>query len=58
MKNNIKKQQQLVDDFNSNYDDSIQEVTIRASANLMGGHSAMGWFEEISGCYSLERVIS
>lgn len=34
----------------------IQEVTVRAPATIMGGHSAVGWFEEISGCYQLDRV--
>jgi hypothetical protein len=38
-------------------DDSIQEVTVQAPAQIIGGHSAVGWFIEISGCYALERVI-
>lgn len=36
----------------------IKEVTISNPASIMGGHSVVGWFEEISGCYSLDRVIN
>lgn len=58
----------LVQIFNATYkvgdivklkmdDDSIQNVTIQAPAQILGGHSAVGWFIEISGCYDLSRVI-
>ncbi len=36
----------------------IKEVTVESPATILGGHSAVGWFEEISGCYSLDRVIN
>lgn len=36
----------------------IKIVTVKSPATILGGHSAVGWFNEISGCYSLDRVIS
>jgi hypothetical protein len=36
---------------------SIMIVTVKHPATILGGHSSMGWFEEISGCYQLDRVI-
>lgn len=64
----LKTLQKLVDEFNAKYsvgdkvklrkdDESIQEVTVRYPASIMGGHSAVGWFDEISGSYCLQRVI-
>lgn len=64
----LKKLQQEVDEFNANHEvgskvkvrlDSgeIIEATIYNKATILGGHSAVGWFEEISGCYSLDRVL-
>lgn len=35
----------------------IKEVTVRASASILINNSAVGWFEEIKGCYNLDRVI-
>jgi hypothetical protein len=37
-------------------DGNIREVTIERPASILGGHSSVGWFEEISGCYQLDRV--
>lgn len=37
-------------------DGSIKIVTVKAPASILGGHTAVGWFEEVSGCYSLEKV--
>lgn len=34
----------------------IKMVTVRMPATVLSGHSAVGWFKEISGCYSLDRV--
>lgn len=34
----------------------IKEVTVKSPASILGGHTSVGWFEEISGCYDLERV--
>jgi hypothetical protein len=36
--------------------DGVKEVTIKHPATIAGGHSAVGWFEEISGYYLLDRV--
>lgn len=38
-------------------DGSVKEWTIKAQADLLGGHTPVAWFEEKSGAYSLERVI-
>lgn len=37
-------------------DGEIQEVTVKHEATILSGHSSVGWFEEISGCYQLDRV--
>ena len=34
----------------------VKEVTVDSEATVLGGHSAVGWFKEISGCYQLDRV--
>ncbi len=34
----------------------IEIVTVKAPASVIGGHSSVGWFDEISGCYDLTRV--
>lgn len=39
-------------------DGKIEEVTIRHPATVFNGHSAVGWFDEISGCCDLDRVRS
>jgi len=63
----LKQLQSQVDDFNATYKvgDTLllekdsgerQTVTVHNPATILGGHSAVGWFEEISGCYSLDRV--
>ena len=30
-------------------------TVVRAEAEVLGGHSAVGWFEGVSGCYSIEN---
>lgn len=35
----------------------IIDVTVRHVATILSGHSAVGWFEEVSGCYSLDSII-
>ena len=68
---NLKKLQQQeqkkVDDWNSKYQvgqkvivtkdngDKIETVTTN-EATLLGGHTAVGWFKDISGAYSLDRA--
>lgn len=59
--------QKKVDVFNQTYgigcrvdlrldSGETKSVTVRAPASILGGHSAVAWFEEISGCYSIDRV--
>jgi len=60
-----KQLQKIVDNFNTAHPvgakciiilDSGQakEVTVRSEATILGGHSAVGWFNEISGAYYIE----
>ncbi len=66
MENN-KKEQKKVDEWNNKYsvgqkvivkmdDDSDFTTTTRYPAELLGGHTAVGWFIGIRGCYSLDRA--
>jgi hypothetical protein len=66
-KPNQKALQKKVDEFNINYpvgtevyitkdDGGIMQTKVKHPAEVMGGHSAIGWFENISGCYSLDKV--
>jgi hypothetical protein len=67
MKINVKKIQDRVDSFNKKYSagdkvkikrpDGIFEATVSNPATILGGHSAVGWFEEFSGCYDLDFII-
>lgn len=67
MQPSLKKIQSQVDNFNSKHSvgDSVKlrldsgevkEVKISHPATILGGHSAVGWFEGVSGCYSLSSV--
>lgn len=57
-----------INDFNAKYkigqkvelkkdSGEIVEVTIKHEATILGGHTAVGWFDEISGAFLLSRVI-
>lgn len=57
-----------VDDFNSKYKagdivkllldtGETKEVKLLTPAQVMQGHSAIAWFENVSGCYLIHRVI-
>ncbi|WP_437224955.1 hypothetical protein SH661x_001929 [Planctomicrobium sp. SH661] len=56
--------QQIVDRFNRDYpvgtklqlrkDTGWIETTVRDPAEVMSGHSAVAWFEGVSGAYSIE----
>ncbi len=35
----------------------IQEVTVSYAATVLMGHTSVGYFKEITGCYELDRVI-
>lgn len=39
-------------------DGSTKEVVVRHKATSLYGRTAVGWFEGITGCYSLDRVIN
>lgn len=53
-----------VDKFNATFpvgtevilrkDSGEVKTKVRAPAEVMGGHSAVGWFEGVSGAYSIE----
>lgn len=60
-------QEHLIDKINEKYkigdtinviqdDNSIKKWTIKHPASMLGGHTAVIWVEEISGCYSANRV--
>ncbi len=62
-----KAEQKKVDDWNSKYDvgqkvivkmDSGEEreTETKYPAEVLSGHTAVGWFKGISGCYLLERA--
>jgi hypothetical protein len=63
---NPKKQQAKVDAWNAANpigievlvrldDGSTLKTKTRAPASLLGGHTAVAWLEDISGCYLLDR---
>lgn len=63
----MKTEQQKVTAFNQKYavgdevpvtldDESVQVCKVKHPATLMGGHTAVGWFDGIRGAYSLDRV--
>lgn len=33
-------------------------VTVKSEATILGGHSVVGWFNEVSGCVSLDNVLN
>ena len=37
-------------------DGSMVEATVTNEATILGGHTAVGWFSGISGCYKLDRA--
>jgi hypothetical protein len=62
----LKQLQKQVEEFNSNYPigtpvrlvDSASniETKVRTEAQIMGGHSAVAWFEGVSGCWDVSYV--
>lgn len=36
---------------------NTMEVSIKSPASVLGGHSAVAWFNEMYGCYSLDKVV-
>jgi len=62
-------QQKMVEEWNRKYrigqpvrvrmdDESFVETVTTAPASLLSGQVAVGWFRDIKGCYSLDRVIA
>jgi hypothetical protein len=55
---------QIVDRFNRDFpvgtpvilkkDNGIVETVVESPAEVLGGHSAVGWFRGVRGCYSIE----
>jgi hypothetical protein len=65
---NIKTLEKEVLDFNIKYkmgdpvkvqldSGELRESTIKHEAEILGGHTAVGWFTGISGCYRLDKVV-
>lgn len=63
----IKTLSNLVEQFNTDYSigdkvlivkdsGSTETMTVKSKAYVLGGHSAMVFFEEMSGCYDITRV--
>ena len=58
--------QRLVDDFNGRFpvgtpvmlrkDSGPVQTTVQAAGQILGGHSAVAWFEGVSGCYDVGCV--
>ena len=67
MKKLQQQEQKKVDDWNAKYPvgqkvivkkdngDEVETVTTH-EATLLSGHTAVGWFKDISGCYCLDRA--
>jgi hypothetical protein len=67
-KPNVKKMQAECDAFNAacpvggkvrvklDFVDEPFETTTRSEAQILSGHSAVVWMENVSGCYLLDRV--
>ena len=59
--------QKIVDKFNAEFpvgtkvilrkDSGEVETEVRAPAQILGGHSAVGWFAGVSGCYDIENRV-
>jgi hypothetical protein len=60
--------QRIVDDFNARFpvgtrvflrkDSGPVVTTVSHAAVVLGGHSAVAWFEGVSGCYDVENRVS
>lgn len=36
----------------------VVATRVRARAEVLGGHSAVAWFDGIAGCYAIDRAMS
>lgn len=65
---NQRKLQQLVDDFNRLFpvgtevmlrkDTERVRTTVTHPAEILGGHSAVAWFDGVRGCYAIDGRVS
>lgn len=64
----VASQQRLIERINRAYqvgdkiqvrqdDGKVVERTMRHESTLLGGHTAVIWVEEHSGCYAADRVV-
>lgn len=63
---NAAKLQKQCDEFNETYpvgspvtlrkDTDTIQTKVRGEAFILSGHSAMAFFERVSGCYEIDRV--
>ncbi len=64
-KKSTKQLQKIVDGFNETFpvgtevllrkDTEVVRTVVEAPAEILGGHSAVGWFRGVRGCYSIEN---
>jgi len=64
---NEEKEMRKVSEWNARYkvgqkirvtkdDGTVVETETIHEATLLGGHTVVGWFKDIRGCYALERA--
>lgn len=61
-----KELSKIVEEFNNKYsigdkiaitvNDEPKYLTVKSKAIVLHGHSAVAWFNEIVGCYSIEEL--
>lgn len=64
----LKALQTIVDKFNADFpvgtpvilkkDTGVVETVVEAPAEILGGHSAVGWFRGVRGCYAIDGRVS
>ena len=62
------KEQRLTEEFNKQFpvgssvflrkDTETVETYVRASAEVLGGHTAVAWFGGVSGAYAIENRVT
>ena len=60
--------QNIVDDFNLKFpvgtqvvlkkDTEVVQTVVESPAEILGGHSAVGWFRGVRGCYAIEGRVT
>lgn len=64
----MKTLQKIVATFNADFpvgtpvilkkDTGVVETVVEAPAEILGGHSAVGWFRGVRGCYAIDGRVS